>query len=275
MARRGHQGNLVLDSPSSNDPNDDAGVSYDESRTAKGQEAILRSSSGFQESYNKDPYAMDTYPGSTPYTTAVMQPGYTTLSPPGYPPGQPGGYSGTAYPQESGYAPAGNYVPGYSTGSTQPVYNERYGYVGNESPRSMEGPGRQSTTSYSSGSSRPGRADPRQDPRDVRQDPRDIRNEPRDPRFGAPDPRARMDTRDPRAGGRIESRTAPGYPSYGNSPDVPMGGYDYVSAMPPGGGGRGASAYTVDPGYDPRDMPQMREYRPEPLREEQPRRNRR
>ena len=244
ITRRGHQGNMVTGSPSTNGPNDILGITYGESETSRRQDQILRQGGGGMD-YD--------YSVSAPsYTMASTSPGYPAVSSSAYPQNL-GAYAGTNYPPDATYVQGPNYgAPqgaGYGTGypatSTRPPTNENYTY-GNESPRN-DASYRQ--PSAYAGTGRGAAARP--------PDPRDPRS---DPRFQV----------DPRGDPRMDPRMMQGnYQPYTSTGDMDPR-YDYVSATPPVQSGRGGPAYPTGRGatsYDPRDA-----YRNEPIREERRRR---
>lgn len=189
------------------------------------------------------------------------QPGYPMSSRGEYPPPQ-AAYAGPMYPQGPGYGPGSSYtqnpaygnVPRPSTHDPYSSYNDPY----EEPPRP------------SFPAQRP-REMPRGELREREMRPEQPMERRPDLRSAYPVPDSRMQPRDT----RMDPGVMPNYSYAGSSQaDIPMRGYndDYVNAsvqMGRGGGSYAPASRVVQPGYETRESPTLRDtYRNEPIREE-------
>lgn len=243
--RRGYQGNLNAKSPASNNPNDNADISYEQSRASRDQEAILRppQEDPYQQDLREPRDPRDRYPPQTSYTTASSQSGYPAPVGANYlPPGQVG-YPSPAYPQDVPYgSSAANYAvpPGYIPTSRQPAGGGLYTH---EMDMDYRQPAYPQGRSGQPRMAEPPRADPGRYP------PESVYRE------------------------RLDRPLPSGYVS--SQGDVMMQD-EYYSA--PSAGGRGFPPPRAAPTtYGSRESPQLRSdrndpYRNEPIREERRRR---
>lgn len=255
-SRSGYEGSPTRSSPVASLPNDTPGVPYPQSQASRRSDRSDPSLQGVQDTYDSRNYI------SSAYSTATVQPSYTTTSGyppgPGYPPQQLSGYPPTTYPPASTYPPSAAYPQGTMYPPSGQVY-----------PTASAG--YQQLPGYTAPVGRPANPEENYTWQNVDSYNQYPYRQPGAYQNGAP-------PRDTRADSRADPR-APGYPYVTAAQDVPMRGvpaderYAYGQSMPTTAAGRPAFPAQTRPsgGYDsppPREGFENRE----PVRDERRRR---
>ncbi len=204
LSRRGYEGSPTRSSPVANLPNEASGVPYPQSQASRRADRSVDSSlQGVQDTYGIDPRPYV----ATPYSSASVQPNYTSTT--GYQPtpGYPSPQQVSGYPPSSGYAPVPAYPPNnaYPQGTMYPsnsVYPTASGYSAPGFAAPVGRPGNPNDQNYT------------YDTGDYSNQGYQYRQQGAYP-TGAP-------PRDPRVDPRADPRTAPNYPYVSAPQDVPM-----------------------------------------------------